>query len=144
MDRKTLESIDKPFGELDEVTQWALRGSLSDLGELLSKMQGKENWCLDRCFVFEDHRIYRVAPEPVTYDSVDWSHVAKGWSYMARDENGGVWMYDIEPEDDQRARKWLFSGEDTLRIDGLLASYTQGTCDWTDSLVVRPGCEEDV
>ena len=75
------------------------------------------------------HMEYRIAKTP---DSIDWSHVAPEWKYMARDEEGDVWFYELYPTayDDH------WSGEATRASSH--ASYKRGTVDWKDSLVKRP------
>lgn len=81
------------------------------------------------------HMDYRIATTP---DSIDWSHVAPEWKYMARDHVGNVWLYSKKPKleysgywgvhDVNSDRTWIVA----------FASYRRGTVDWKDSLVVRP------
>ena len=141
MDRKTLESIDKPFGELDKVTQWALLGCWYE-GE------GLQEYDTDNCVWVKFHgtplseMTLRLAPQPLTPDSIDWSHVADKRNYMARDVVGLAFIYTGRPAVD--GAMWAPGRlDDCQMLNGVFASYTRGTCDWTDSLVVRPGYEEE-
>lgn len=75
---------------------------------------------------------FKVATTP---DTIDWSHVAPEWKYMARDRDGNVYMYNNEPRISVNAWSW-HNGEVTPAMT--FASYRRGTCDWKDSLVRRP------
>jgi len=76
---------------------------------------------------------YRIAKTP---DTINWDHVAPEFKYMARDEDGTVFLYEVKPE---RLRGYWRNGYKALAISH--SSYRRGTCDWKDSLVIRPGCE---
>lgn len=78
---------------------------------------------------------YRIKPaEP---DSIDWSHVAPGYNWMARDENGEAFAYSNRPQ--QAGDAWVEGeGGRYERVDRVLASYHRGTVDWADSLMERP------
>ena len=78
---------------------------------------------------------YRVA---VTKPSIDWSHVHPDFVAMATDENGCTYLYVDKPV--QRKSDWGSNGI-FLPSKGF-ASFTPGTCDWKDSLVLRPTKEQ--
>ncbi len=78
-----------------------------------------------------DYRVKRVEP-----DYIDWSHVAPGWKFMARDEAGQTYIYKSRPAIDDEL-SW-FSPDSFSRCDGRFTSYRKGTADWKDSLVERP------
>lgn len=78
---------------------------------------------------------YRVA---VTKPSIDWSHVHPDFVAMATDENGCTYLYVDKPA--QRKSDWGSNGI-YLPSKGF-ASFTPGTCDWKDSLVLRPTKEQ--
>jgi len=73
---------------------------------------------------------YRIAKTP---DTIDWDHVADGYKYMKRDENGCAYLYAEHPD----AYIKVIRPESANGF----SSYRRGTYDWKDSLVIRPGCE---
>lgn len=75
---------------------------------------------------------YRVS---ITPDTVDWSHVAPQFKFMARDQNDRVFLYEKRP--DLETVGWYERLGD-IAMAGAFASYKQGTVDWKDSLVERP------
>lgn len=78
---------------------------------------------------------YRIAPS-TTPDTLDWSHVAPEFKWMARDADDRAFVYENEPSPD--SFRFTVNKGEFQQIDGLLASYKRGTCDWRDSLVKRP------
>lgn len=78
---------------------------------------------------------YRIAPA-TTPDSIDWSHVAPEFKWMARDEDGTAWLFRLEPNVSDEIERWT-CGENRQSVDAI-ASYNRGTCDWKGSLVKRP------
>lgn len=74
-----------------------------------------------------------------TPDSIDWSHVAPRFKWMARDENGVVALYEDEPYVDDICDMWTM-GEFGCEWHNArnFSSYVRGSCDWKDSLVQRP------
>lgn len=76
---------------------------------------------------------YRIAPA-TTPDTIDWSHVAPEFKWMARDSEGQCWLYHTEPKSE--CCSW-YSMDDVTPADSF-SSYHRGTCDWKDSLVKRP------
>ena len=73
---------------------------------------------------------YRIATIP---DSINWDHVAPEWKWMARDEDGYVYLFTEEPR--LKTDAWGSSG---YAVALCLSSYTRGTVDWQHSLVRRP------
>jgi hypothetical protein len=120
--------------------QWVLIGARAAGKPLLEWDEEGCTWAeYDGC-EFRHDQAYRLAPEPVTRDSVDWSHVAEGWSYMARNEDGVAFLYVEKPE--VREHQWAMLVSGKCRTDDVLASYKRGTVPWDQSLIVRPGYEE--
>lgn len=78
-----------------------------------------------------DHSDYRVA---VTKPSVDWSHVATEYRWMAEDKFGNAVVCTEEPF--LTENMWSIRG--VIQSAKVFASFTPGTCDWKDSLVLRP------
>jgi hypothetical protein len=76
---------------------------------------------------------YRIAPAAKP-DTIDWSHVAPEFKWMARDSEGQCWLYFSQPKVGNGC--W-YSPDDATPADSF-TSYHRGTCDWKDSLVKRP------
>ena len=76
---------------------------------------------------------YRIAKTP---DTINWSHVAPEFKYMARDLHGRALLYQSKP----KIMDTVWVGHPNTFADYFL-SYRKGTVDWKDSLVIRPGCE---
>jgi hypothetical protein len=134
---KDLTKIDVLFGDLDDDTAARLFVAARNGGPIEKFKIGvgftRKTGTL---YFFNPTVTYRLAPQPVTYDSTDWAHVADGWNFCARDKNGEHWFYENEPV--QEGVRWVSSGGDAARATH---KVTRGTCDWTDSLMVRPGHE---
>lgn len=80
---------------------------------------------------------YRVA---TTKPSIDWSHVGANLNAMVTEPHGRSWLTNTIPVNG--SDDWMGGG---IYIPAeTFASFTPGTCDWQDSLVVRPGYEETV
>lgn len=77
---------------------------------------------------------YRV--KPVEPDQIDWDQIHPMWKYMARDENGRVYLFEDKPK--FYATNWSVEFGEYARIEQLFTSYKQGDVAWQDSLVTRP------
>jgi hypothetical protein len=126
----------KPFGELSDAEKGAL---------LLEHHEGKriEVGSYDYpCSMIWDARpdpswapgaVYRIAPEPLIPDSIDWSHVAPEVVAMARNNDDKTSrLFKTIPF----VENW-WCGE-VCADAKYFASYRRGTVDWRNSLVVRP------
>lgn len=71
----------------------------------------------------------------VTKPSINWEHVSDKYKFLARDSTGVAWLYGKEPTLVEGF--WDVSLGEFALADSH-ASYDAGTCDWEDSLVVRP------
>ena len=104
----------------------------------------EKSWCSEY--------VYRVYPDSVTKDSINWDHVPHRWICLARDQDGRIHLYDrvLEARRDLRKDHWLpfacrciliayseFEGGDVSS----LSSFKKGDCHWTGSLVFRPAYE---
>lgn len=75
----------------------------------------------------------------MTKPSINWDHVAPEFVVMATDGDGSSWLYRKIPMPMENKCRW----HDIEWVDAILfSSFTPGTCDWRDSLVIRPGYEE--
>lgn len=111
------------------IKQWA------DDDSLTIQCLGVENWFhveLSALFTNPDEE-YRIKP---TKPSIDWSHVADEYKWLATDKHlGKSFLYADKPEigDDEM---WL--GDSDWSSADSYKSFKRGTCDWKDSLVMRP------
>lgn len=91
--------------------------------------------------------VVRVASPAPTPDVWPWDAIAHRFKYAARDQNGDLTLFSREPEllGDEWAlvyEEWpAHNGGDFIHHAHCL-NVTIGTCDWKDSLVVRPGYVE--
>jgi len=128
-----LTKLTTAFGLLDAETQQALRDwphgwDVYDIWGAWQTLMGP---------MWMPNNVYRARPAPVTKPSIDWSHVAEGWNWLAVDANSLAYVYEHLPEWGESG--WMSSGG--LTNAPVFASYRPGTCDWRDSLICRPGFE---
>jgi hypothetical protein len=123
----------KQFRELSELDQMCLfqawlRGSVIEvyITELV-KWRGISlpNW--------NKSAAYRVKPKELTKPSIDWSHVHEDYKWMATDADGETYLFESEPI----LRISVWGNNEVVFSVKAMTSYTEGTCDWTDSLVRR-------
>jgi hypothetical protein len=128
-----LTTITTAYGLLDEETQRRLRAhggpyeQYTDKGAWAEKLY--RDWWVSST--------YRVKPVPLTKPSIDWSHVAPQYKWLAQDENGRAWLYsDVAPYYDVGNKYW---SSDARPVGArAFSSFQLGTCNWKDSLVERP------
>lgn len=85
---------------------------------------------------------YRV--KPATPDRIDWSAVKPEFRYMARDEDGKIFVFTLKPtRDDDQWKNCDKNGNMgvAIQVDRVLSSCIPGDADWTESLVSREGEE---
>ena len=89
--------------------------------------------------------IYRTVPLPAqrseqsslkTQDIIAWDRLPDWVECVARDKDGWVWCYRLEPE--ACTGVWSSSTEMQRRIDDFPDIVQIGTCDWKDSKQRRP------
>lgn len=125
---------------MTDLTQITTAYGLLDAGtrEALRRWEGKHEcfngayWATKPDGSFDGSKTYRA--RALVPDTIDWSHVAPEWKFMARDESGQVFLYDEKPEPDPEG--WHTHG--TWETATVFASYKRGTVAWQDSLVKRP------
>lgn len=131
-----LTKIDKPFGELDADTKIALFSYWVKGGLLQMRHSDGKTWLSRPADELPISSLvtYRAA---VTKPSINWDHVASEFRWLARDKSGDVRLYDHMP---RQAETYWHNATDAHNSGyaHTYASYTPGTCDWTDSLVQRP------
>lgn len=130
-----LTKIDKPFGQLDRETQLALFAAWLD-GKIIQFIPSSNgHWESSAVMWWSRDLVFRVRPEPLTLDAISWIVVAPQVKAMARDADGEAHLFDGIPYIYKQNDRWS-GGE--LAQASTFASYRRGTCDWKDSLVVRP------
>ena len=73
-----------------------------------------------------------------TKPSINWDHVAPEYVAMATNGYRKTLLFCGVPE--KVGESWLSEyGSEVVRP---FASFVPGTCDWRDSLVIRPGYKE--
>ena len=105
---------------------------------------------IERCYSLEGkyEQLYATQPTLFPYPieivkkvmkpSINWEHVHSVFKYLAQDEDGSAWLYSEKPESDVNG--WDVTQGECSTVHSH-ASYTPGTCDWEDSLVIRPSVE---
>lgn len=126
-----LTKITTPFGLMDPETQEALR----KWEHGWDYYSGEDGWLEWPDPSWSTVGTYRARPAPLVPDTIDWSHVAPEWKWMARDEDGEVFLMQVKP--DMICNLWVAFGDEHGKA-GAFASYRRGTVEWQDSLVQRP------
>lgn len=126
----------KPFKDLTDAEKGALLLAHHEGKQIQHRWHPADNWTSGTYPVWLPQCIYRIVPEPLIPDSIDWSHVAPEWKFMARDEDGGVCFYKTRPN--RMTEYWETLETNYTSAPVGFASYRRGTVDWKDSLVVRP------
>lgn len=74
----------------------------------------------------------------MTKPSINWDHVAPEFVAMATNGHRTTLLFCGVPE--KMGEFWISeAGSDAVYA---FASFVPGTCDWRESLVIRPGYEE--
>ena len=134
-----LTKIDQPFGSLDIETKLALHRAHYEgkVIECIRNSHGK--WDVTMAPAWFPDCPYRLQPEPLRDISLPWAALNDRWQWVARDENGNVWVYDERP--DTGIRVWTTNGL-CLEVTDLFANFDPGNKPWSESLIRRPGMVE--
>jgi len=109
---------------------------VADGGEVEVRVRGDRYWNDINTPLWDwDNFDYRIKAFP---DTIDWSHVHPDFKWMARYDNGKVFLYTEEPK--IMSSYWSTNG--LYRNAGAFVSFKNGTVDWKDSLVERPKSDE--
>ena len=129
-----LTKITTPFGLLDPETKDALKAHGGPY-----EYYSLQGWFpASFAISLSPHLVFRVKQQPLTKPSIDWSHVAPEYKWLARDADGLAFVFSDMPWAEFNAWVWDGGECEAVCVSGLLSSYTPGTCDWRDSLVERP------
>lgn len=74
---------------------------------------------------------YRIK---LTKPSINWEHISPEYVALATDNNGNSYLYMGIPE----ATAHMWESVHPCTVAEVFQSFVKGTCDWKDSLVVRP------
>ncbi len=77
---------------------------------------------------------YRVK---LTKPSIDWEHVAPEYVALATDKSGYSYLFTKVPE--ATTNNWETGS--LCKSAEVFQSFVKGTCDWKDSLVLRPSAD---
>lgn len=125
-----LTKIREPLALLDEETKEALKAHGGPY-----QMADRDGWIYhDGIPAWYSRFTYRVAP--TTKPSIDWDVFTDDVVAIAVDGSDRGWCFFSLPH----LGDLYWHGAQPRRIE-FLASYKRGTCDWRDSLVIRPGYE---
>lgn len=119
------------------------------IDDMIAVLQGHEEGCVIESR-YKGQPIWAFCPHPVfnfemydyrvqlTQDSVDWSHVGKHLNAHARDRSGAVHFFDVAPRIISDYWHPDCDGNKVVISAYTFSSFVRGTCDWKDSLVLRP------
>jgi hypothetical protein len=95
-----------------------------------------QDWYMSGASSFFDWKSckYRVA---ITKPSINWDHVNPDFNYLFMTPKGRSFVSRYMPA--LREGAWFDTGHE---VASMFSSFKAGTCDWKDSLVVRPGVEK--
>lgn len=131
-----LTKITTPFGLLDPETQEALKAhggpyECWDGGKWLGWVY--PSWLGDNTYRVKPQPLTQPLTKPLTKPSIDWSHVAPEYKWLAMIRTGEGFLFTCKP---RITNSWQWGGCDgKLGRACAFASYRPGTCDWRDSLV---------
>ena len=105
---------------------------------------------MERCYSLEGkyEQLYATQPtlfpypieivKKITKPSINWDHVRSEFKYLVQDKDGSAWLYSEKPESD--IDEWNVTQGECSTVHSH-ASFTPGTCNWEDSLTIRPDGE---
>ena len=100
-------------------------------GKMIEFYSTRLQWCLASNPSWFEKKAYRIAATP---DTIDWSHLAPEWRFVARDKNGLAWAYINKP--DLKSAAWCAKGEYGSRVT--TPSFRNNGMPWDQSLIERP------
>ena len=128
------EDIMKTYGEMttEEQTELVVAAYVK---RLPVEIQTAGHWIIHPYPIFQDHRYYRVAK---TMPSVDWSQVHPDINHISTNSHEASFGTKGVQNKSEHGFWSTTQTESFYRIDGVIASYDRGTCDWQESLISRP------
>lgn len=130
-----LTQITTPLGLLEKTKPEVVKALKEHGGPYEYWLTYHKEWMTETKPVWAESIVYRV--KPATKPSVDWSQVAEGWDWLARDASGKGVFHKREPVEMECLGRWVSGGSSQIEAE-IVSSYDPGTCHWRDSLVRRP------
>ncbi|RQM48670.1 hypothetical protein EHZ19_10730 [Paraburkholderia bannensis] len=139
--RRLNAALEKPFGDVP--IYWrCIAFALWQAGYPIEHSIGGAYWNRTPTPQWSPKSLYRIAekPEELVLPSIDWSHVAARWKWMAQDKDGQLWLYHAQPEVSVESGWWFVGGgKNTENHEaGEFASAKKGKGDWRKLIVQRP------
>lgn len=126
-----------PLGLLPKETQEALKALPEGAVKLWCWEVSK--WCSVRQPVWALENIYRQnpdwTPEPLTQPNPPWDVLVDWVQWVVRDPSGEFFGFETMPV--AGINNWIKTS-DCVFISSSIIKFDPGTCDWRDSLVMRP------
>lgn len=114
-------------------------------GKKIEYLSLDDNWypCIDPVWDWYVSD-YRIA---VTKPSINWDHVSPEYNWLALDKSDDAdlncFLYTGKPLLSPWEERWgILASAKYASAEGF-ASLDRGTCDWNESLVMRPGYKGD-
>jgi hypothetical protein len=125
----------KAFGKLSKAEKMELLEAWLD-GKKIEHMVRADLWVDSGRPTWAQYCAYRIKPKPAsTKPSIDWSAVSEKFKYLAKDDEGSLYLYTHKPE----PLGYVWRSRVCRAVSAeQFASASHGTCDWKDSLVKRP------
>jgi len=124
-----------PYGLLTEEEKAALKEH-EKAGGKIEVWDHETGWFAPSTLPPFRDSIYRTVPLPKTQDVIAWEKLPDWVEWVARDGDGRVWCYRLEPE--ACTGIWSGSIENYRPISDFPGLVQIGTCDWKDSKQRRP------
>jgi hypothetical protein len=134
IEMSTLYTNERAYCFLSEAEQAELEAAKKE-GRVVYLDGFGEEWREKNTGRFCKTTVYRITKPELTKPSIDWDHVEDWVTCMATDVNGVTNQWEYVPA----AGDWVwYNGGISASAMGF-KSFRPGTCDWKDSLVMRPG-----
>ena len=131
----TLYNNERAYCFLSEAEQAELEAAQKEVRVVFLSLSDSWKKLSDSQTQFYGPSVYRITKPELTKPSVDWDHVADWVTCMATDQHGENYFFGSRP-----ARStWGWTPFGRYAMVGPFKSFRPGTCDWKDSLVMRPG-----
>jgi hypothetical protein len=101
--------------------------------EVVRYSTAREGWEKDEDPKFIVHFQYRIKSKPW----INWEHVSAFVVAMATNSSGVTLFYDCAPKKSIVNGNWFVISFPSGSAE-MHSSFIEGTCDWRDSLVMRP------
>lgn len=95
---------------------------------------GNDYPCAEILTALLERRVSLEKPEPREMPSIDWSHVAQEFEWLAIDNDGSATLFEKSPQ--MIDNEW--DSEENFLDATAFASFKRGNVPWNESLVKRP------